>query len=362
MTKVDSYPLHGGQLHHIAKRFGIAAPLLLDFSANINPEGPPPAVITTLRACLDDLSTLTYYPDLQQTQLKRAIATYACVDPQNIIVANGFVPLIEATLRTLNIRSCNLPVPAFVEYRKTLERAGVAIEPHSLNAESFFNYNAAHILAAEHNAILLANPQNPSGVCHDIAHMRDIVGKASEKNTLVLLDEAFIDYLPHHSLTAATEEFSNLIVFRSVTKFYGIPGLRVAYAVTNPTLASSINENLPPWPITTLASRAVAAALADHLYADRARQENLHRRVILKKDLESLGLVVYPSDANFLLFALTKVVDPNRFWERMIVDHHIVLRNCAKYESLQPGHFRAAVKTQEDNSRLYEALKDILSR
>jgi threonine-phosphate decarboxylase len=362
MAKIDSDPLHGGQLHHIAERFGIAAPLLLDFSANINPDGPPPAVVTTLRACLDNLSTLTHYPDLQETQLKRAIATYACVDPKNIIVANGFVPLLEATLRTLNIRSCNLPVPAFVEYRKTLERAEVAIEPHSLSAESSFGYNAADVLVDKHNAILLANPQNPSGVCHDIAHMRDIVAKALEKNMFVLLDEAFIDYVPNHSLTAATEEFLNLIVFRSVTKFHGIPGLRVAYAVTNPALASSIHENLPPWPITTLASRAVAAALADHSYADQARHENLHRRTILKTNLKSLGLVVYPSTANFVLFTFTRIVDSDSFWERMIVDHHIVLRNCANYEGLAPGHFRAAVRTQEENSRLYEALKDMLSR
>ncbi len=361
MTKVDSYPLHGGQLHHIAERFSIATSLLLDFSANINPDGPPPAVITTLRSCLNDLSTLTHYPDLLETQLKRAIATYACVDPQNIIVANGFVPLLEATLRTLNIRSCNLPMPAFIEYRKTLLRAGVSIEPYFLSAESSFNYNAADILAGKHNAILLANPQNPSGVCHDIAHVRDIVAKASEKDTFVLLDEAFIDYVPHNSLSAATEEFLNLIVFRSVTKFYGIPGLRVAYAVTNPALASSINESLPPWSITTLASRAVATALEDHPYADRARRENLHRRNTLKKDLESLDLVVYPSDANFLLFALTPVIDPDRFWERTIVDHHIVLRNCANYEGLATGHFRAAVRTSEDNVRLYRALKETLS-
>jgi len=362
MTKFESYPLHGGQLQHIAERFGIAAPLLLDFSANINPEGPPPAVVATLRTCLNDLSVLTEYPDLQLTELKRTLARYAGVNQKNIIVANGFVSLLETTLRTLKIRSCHLPVPAFVEYRKTLERAIVAIDPHPLDVESFFPYHTADILAADHDAILLANPQNPSGVCHDSAHMKDIVAKALESNTFVLLDEAFIDYVPQHSLSAATEEFSNLIVFRSVTKFHGMPGLRVAYAIANPALASSINNDLPPWPITTLASRAVAAALTDSPYTDRTRRENLLRRASLRRNLDSLDLAVYPSDANFLLFTSTKVADPDRFWERMVVDHHIVLRNCANYEGLAPGHFRAAVRTPEDNTRLYSALKAALSR
>lgn len=357
MVKIESCPMHGGQLRQIAERFGIDASHLLDFSANINPDGPPAAVIAALREGIEDLSTLTEYPDLQQADLRRAIAVHIGVETENIVVANGFVPLLEATLQAIKIRNCLLPVPAFVEYRKTLERSGTDITPHVLNAESEFNYDPTEMLASRHDAILLANPQNPSGVCQDSELMRDLVAKTYEKNTFVLLDEAFIDYAPQHSLASAIDDFSNLIVFRSVTKFYGIPGLRVAYAVANSMLASSINDNLAPWPITTLASRAVRAALADQTYADRAINKNLHRKAALERTVKSLGFAVYPSDANFLLFRLTTGVDPQHFWEQMIVDHHIVLRNCANYEGLMPGHFRAAVRTQEENTRLQKALK-----
>ena len=362
MAKIESYPIHGGQLRQIAERFAVDESQLQDFSANINPDGPPAAVIAALRAGIDDLSTLTEYPDLQQTDLKHAIAMHIGVKPENIIVANGFVPLLEATLQAIKIRNCLLPVPAFVEYRKTLERSKIEVTPRLLNAESGFNYDPAEMLAGTHDAILLANPQNPSGVCQDSELMRDIAAKAYEKNTFVLLDEAFIDYAPQHSLTSAADDFSNLIIFRSVTKFYGIPGLRVAYAVANSVLASSINDNLAPWPITTLASRAACVVLADEIYVGRTINENLHRKAILEGALTSLGFTVYPSGANFLLFRLTTDVDPKYFWEQMIVDHHIVLRNCANYEGLDPGHFRAAVRTQEENTRLQKALKDTISR
>ena len=362
MAGTNSYPMHGGQLRQIADRFGINESLLLDFSANINPEGPPAAVIAALRAGIEDLSTLTEYPDLQQTILRRAIAAHIGVETENIVVANGFVPLLEATLKALKIRSCLLPVPAFVEYRKTLARSEVEVKPHLLNVESGFNYDSTEMFAGTHDAILLANPQNPSGVCQSGELMRTIVAQAREKNTFVLLDEAFIDYAPQYALTSTTNDFSNLIVFRSVTKFYGMPGLRVAYAVANSRLASSIDDNLAPWPVTTLASHAVCAALADEAYAARTIQVNLHRKTALEGALKSLGFAVYPSDGNFLLFRLTTDIDPNYFWEQMIVTHHIVLRNCANYEGLDPGHFRAAVRTREENIKLQKALQATISR
>lgn len=362
MAKIESYPLHGGQLRQISERFGIPASELLDFSANINPEGPPPSVLSTLCASLNDPSVLTEYPDLQLTELKRAIATHARVDASNITIANGFVPLLEAVLRALPIRRCLLPVPAFVEYRKTLERAKVEIAPYALSPGSHFKYDPAAMVEEIADAILLANPQNPSGICHDAALIRDLVIRAFERTMYVLLDEAFIDYVPEHSLTSETDKFPRLIVFRSVTKFYGMPGLRVAYAVANPALSSQIREAVPPWPVTTLASRAVNAALGDQPYADRTRTQNVDRRNSLQQDLERLGLSVYPSSANFLLFRLPSNVDPEAFWQHLIVEHRIVLRNCTNYEGLPHGHFRVAVRTKEENNRLVQALIKTLQR
>ena len=177
----------------------------------------------------------------------------------------------------------------------------------------------------------------------------------------ILLDEAFIDYVPEHSLTTAASEFANLIVFRSVTKFHGMPGLRVAYAVGNPALSASVSANLSPWPITTLASRAVSAALNDRSHAVRARTENLTRRIALHRDLNLLELPSCPSAANFVLFRLPSRADPDAFWRSMIVEHHMVLRACANFEALPQGHFRAAVRTQQENGQLAAAIAKSLS-
>jgi threonine-phosphate decarboxylase len=361
MASPETYPFHGGQLRQIAERFNIPLSELLDFSANINPIGPPPSVLSTLRKSLDVPSMLTEYPDLQQNDLRRSLGSYAGTDDGNVVVANGFVPLLETTLRALKIRNCLLPVPAFVEYRKTLERAEVEIIPFTLKAP-LFRYELAAMFATQYDAVLLANPQNPSGICHDAESIRTLVDEASKRNVYVLLDEAFIDYVPENSLSPMIRECSNLIIFRSVTKFHGIPGLRVAYAMANSQLSETIGDNLPPWPITTLASHAVIAALDDHEYANQSRSENEIQRSALQADLAFLGLAVYSSAANFILFGLPPMIDPHEFWEHMILEHRIVLRSCANYEGLTEGHFRTAVRTESDNRKLAVATAKTLSK
>ena len=354
-------PIHGGQLQALAERFNIPISEFVDFSANINPEGPPPSVLSTLRASLDDMSVLTSYPDLRESDLKESVARYAGVSPQQVVVANGFVPLLEAALRILPIRNCLLPVPAFVEYRKALARAQVAIISFPLAPESNFAYEIDATTCGEQDAILMANPQNPSGVLCDLETMLGLVQKAAEKNTYVLLDEAFIDYEPKQSLAPYVDRFPNLIVFRSVTKFHGIPGLRVAYSVANAQIAREFHESLAPWSITNLASRAVIAALEDCEYSVRTRELNQRRRTELQLQIETLGIRVYPSSANFLLFRLPASMEPVGFWQRLIEEHRVVLRHCINYEGLSPHHFRVAVKTDRENTYLvHNVLRAVL--
>jgi threonine-phosphate decarboxylase len=354
------FPIHGGQLRQIAELFGVPQSQLLDFSANINPEGPPPAVLSALRESLQDPATLGSYPDLDQVELKQSIARYASVSTRNISIANGFVPLLEAALRALPIRHCLLPVPAFVEYRRALTRAQIKITPHILKPESDFRCDIEAMLTGNHDAILLANPQNPSGVSCDRQTLLQLVAKAAGRNISILLDEAFIDYIPADSLTPCANQFPNLIVFRSVTKFHGIPGLRVAYVVSDSRIIRSIDDNLPPWPVTTLAARAVIAALEDTACADRTRLLNHQRRALIQSDFKRLGVHTYNSAANFLLFRLPLDIAQNDFWRRMIAGYHVVLRDCINYEGLPKGHLRMAVRSELENALLVRAARETL--
>jgi threonine-phosphate decarboxylase len=349
-------PLHGGQLRQIADHFGIPISELLDFSANINPEGPPAAVLSALRASLNEPSILTNYPDLDEKELRQSLARYAGIRPESVVVANGFVPLLDAALRILPIRSCLVPVPAFVEYRKVLERSGAEFVSHGVDSGSGFNYEVSNLVTGSHDAILLANPQNPSGVLCRRETMLRIAEEAARRNVVVLLDEAFIDYCPEATLSREIDRFPNLVVFRSVTKFFAMAGLRVAYALAHEQLRKRIQEVVAPWPVTSLASLAAGHAVQDDSYVRRTITRNNERRDQMRRAMEKLGIDVYSPAANFLLLRLPGHIDCHQLWERLIRRHRIVLRNCANYEALDSRHLRAAVRDHMENERLIEAL------
>jgi threonine-phosphate decarboxylase len=135
---IASPPAHGGQLHAIAAQFSVPATGLLDFSASIVPDGPSPRVMQAIANSLSNPEELRAYPDLDSQALRASLASYAKVPASNVVVGNGMIPLLSATLRAMGAQRCMLPVPAFSEYRRTLQREGVAVEPWPLSEAAGF--------------------------------------------------------------------------------------------------------------------------------------------------------------------------------------------------------------------------------
>ncbi len=347
---------HGGQPHAVARQLGLPAADFLDFSANINPDGPPPGVLDGLRDALGNAGTLTRYPDLGNRDLKQALSAYVGVSPEQIVVASGFVSLLEAALRVLPIRSCVVPVPAFNEYRRCLEQDGVDMVPLPLRPDQGFAYATSELLGGSADAILLANPQNPTGVLASAARLTELVDGARRQGKFVLLDEAFIDYAPADSMTPLVEANDHLIVFRSLTKCFAIPGLRVAYAVAAKAVAGELEEHVAPWSVTTLASVGAIAALGDRDYIAALSERNRLRREVLREGLRVLGVATYPGAANYLLARLPAGVSAADLW-RSLAARGFLLRACDNFEGLGPGHLRLAVRSDSDNALLLRELR-----
>ncbi len=178
----------------------------------------------------------------------------------------------------------------------------------------------------------------------------------------LLLDEAFIDYAPHASLAGEAAAQPGLIVVRSLTKFYGCPALRVGYAVAHPETVRRIASLLPTWPVTQLALDALAEAVVDREFAEASLRENAVERERLSESLAGLGLVVFPSAANYLLLELRGGMPAaSELRARLATRHRILIRNCDSYEGLAPGRYvRVAVRSAAENGRLIEALADEL--
>jgi threonine-phosphate decarboxylase len=358
--KAIPIPTHGGQLAQISRQFGIPECELLDFSTNLNLNGPPSGVLRALSDALTRPGMVRDYPDLELLELRSTLASYAGAGRENIVIANGVVPLLEAALRAARVRKCLLILPSFSEYRKALTRCGVEVHPYLLEPQKDFRMNGVDAVETVANqrcdAILLANPQNPSGVIVDRKSLVVLTRHALECGAKVFLDEAFIDYVPTESLSTIAPALSNLVVFRSLTKFFAMAGLRIAYAIAESSSAFEIREIIPSWAVTTLAVEAACGALDDKQYRNASRLENERERESLKSELCKLKLKSFESKANYLLLRLPQNCDSSEIWKELIISHGIVTRCCDNFEGLRGPHLRIAVKSRKYNAQLVCAL------
>ena len=358
--------VHGGDVWQVARDLRIPVSELLDFSANINPRGLPPVAMERLARDASDSRLLSLYPDPSAAGLRKALSEQLAVAPEAITVGPGAEALLAPILRALRARRVLVPVPAFSEYRRVCAQQAAEFVPFPLDRHTCFRIQVdglcRRIEAERCDVVLLNNPHNPSGAMLEAHEIRRVMDAAASSGATLLLDEAFIDYAPHASLTGEAAARPGLIAVRSLTKFYGCPALRVGYAVAHPETARGIASLLPTWPITQLALDALAEAVTDREYTEASLRENEVERERLSASLGAFGLVVFPSAANFLLLELRAGMPAaSELRARLASKHRILIRNCDSYEGLAMGRYvRVAVRSAAENGRLIRALAEEL--
>jgi threonine-phosphate decarboxylase len=357
-------PLHGGQLREIARRFHVPEESLLDFSASISPMTVSEARVDALCELLRHRKLIAQYPDSEYPDLKQAIAQYAGVDPASICVANGVMPLLDAALRSLNLRRCLVLVPAFAEYQRILRVCAVERRTLVLLHQENFVVDPDAVLREVRrysaDSVLLANPHSPSGCLTPAGLLTQLQSALSALGVTTILDEAFVDYSPEASLSGRAANVDDVIAFRSITKFFAMPGLRVGYAVALPANCLKLESVLPLWPVDSIASLAARIALLDTALVSKTREANARERRWLSEQLNALGLTAFPSTANHLLVRLPDEVDGFDTWRRLIIEHLIVVRNCATFEGLSAQYLRIAIRDHAANQTLISAFACVL--
>jgi len=356
---------HGGDVWEVAEETGIPASELLDFSANINPRGLPPRALVRLARDAADSRLQSRYPDPSARLLRKALAEQLGIGSEAIVIGPGAESLFAPILQSIRARRALIPVPAFGEYRRVCVQRGIEIEPFLLSRSECFRMpidRFCHaIRTGGFDVVFLNNPHNPSGTALRISEVKRILEVVREVGAALILDEAFIDYTPDETLVAEAASGTGLVVLRSLTKIYGCPALRVGFAVAEPTIAQRIAGFLSTWPVTQLALDTLTEAVADSQYLSDSVRENATEREELAESLRVLGLVVFPSVANYLLLELAKGPSSAELRKRMIRNHRILLRNCDSYEGLTPGRYlRVAVRSADENLRLVQALSQEL--
>ena len=355
-------PEHGGKIFEFAARQRCRIEEVTDFSASINPLGPSPLA---LQAIQEHLSALVHYPDRACRPLREALGRLYELEAVLILIGNGSTELIHLIPGALNLRRLLIPVPSFSEYEAAARLAGCRIDFFHLQEENQFQLVPAALIEAstpETEALFLCNPNNPTARLLPKADVLRIVQAAGERGIRVILDEAFIDYAEEASLIGETKRHPHLIVLRSFTKFYGLPGLRVGYLVADPALRTALEKAQVPWSVNHLAQAAAAASLDDPGYVRESLAAVEEERRFLSGALSELrGIAVFPSEANYILLKLSDRFDLKAL-DAALVQAKILVRNCRSFRGLGPRHLRVAVRSRRENAKLIRLLKALCDR
>ena len=348
---------HGGNIAAVARAMNLPVTALIDFSASINPFGISLEVRTAIVTALD---SLIHYPDSSHTELRTALARYHGLPPENFTIANGSTELIYNLPALLPGTKALLIAPCFSEYSQALLQHGWQVEQFILSPECNFSIDLLQLekaLSAGIDLLCLCNPANPSGTLYPQQVIEQIVALCGSSGTFLVLDEAFMDFCEEASAKQYIFRQEHAVILRSMTKFFGIPGLRLGYAISNSTLAERLDAMGGPWRVNTLALVAGTAALQDADYIRCTVAETSLERQILSRRLEQFAcLRVYPSSVNYLLVEITGATSAAEL-QRQLLQQHILIRDCAGFTGLSERFFRVAVKNRIDNQRLTDGLE-----
>lgn len=349
---------HGGDVVRVAREIGIPAERILDFSANVNPMGVPAVAIELLEHVVHDRRVLSQYPDPEAWHLRQALSARLDIPAANILVGAGADALIHAAVRAVEPRRCIIPIPAFSEYERACRAYGCALHRIRLGPDAGFALSARDLRLVEPgDLVVLNNPHNPTGMGVSRAEMLERIQIIRSAGAVVLADEAFIDYVPEAAITREAALDSVVISVRSLTKFFGCPGLRVGYAVAAAEMIRRLSAQLPAWPVTTLALGALTAALEDGEYVRATLENNRRAKEALVESIASLGCRVFPPAANFVLFEIPHGFSASDIREGLIRKHGILVRDCDSFDGLERGRYlRVAVRREDENALLVEAL------
>lgn len=348
---------HGGEVRALAARAGCAVGELADFSASINPLGPPDWLRGEVSAAL---TGLRHYPDPYAGPLCAAAAQRFGCAADEVVAGNGSTELLYALPRALGLTRALVPAPAYGDYRRACELAGLAVDALGLDAARAFapDLERAAAWLREHGpgaALFLGQPNNPTGRTVDPGAVCALAREFPA--AWVVLDEAFADFVPGLGRLAGARP-GNVVVLWSMTKFYGLPGLRLGLGFAAPGVAAGWRAQVPPWSVNGLAQAVGLRALGDGEYAARTVAETARLRAALAGALGALpGLAVLPGEANFLLCRLEgEGADAAALAARLLAGARVAVRVCANFEGLDGRYFRVAVRGEGENARLVRAL------
>ncbi len=347
-------PVHGGLDAAEIRGLGLDPAGVLDFSASLNPLGPPPGVMEAM-ATVDP----SRYPERWSDTLALAIAESEGMPRARVFVGNGSSELLHLLARAYLRPGDRATVlgPTFGEFEAACQSVGVL--PRQVVAFEAQGYrwdvgDVRRLVEAEQpHLVYLCNPNNPTGVYLQEAGVRQLA-EAVGDGGLLIVDEAYRAFVDDPWESNPLLQLGNVVLVRSMTKDYALAGLRLGYLLGPERTMENLRRVQPSWSVNVAAQAAGLAALRDRAHLDRAREAVREAKAYLVEALRDSGLEVAPSSANFLL---VKVGD-GAGTRQALLREGVAVRDCASFGL--PEHVRVGIRKLEDCRRLVEATRRVL--
>jgi len=340
---------------------------VFEFSGPINFLGPPSKAIEALK---QNAKLIRYYPDPDPVEFKEEVAKYVGhgVAEENIVLGSGSIELIYVITEILPSGfKALIPVPSFSEYEKAALRVGG--EPVFVQLPENFALEPEKIKKAvtdETKIMCICNPHSPSGTLYSKKQLLDLVEFCNKKDIIFSIDENYIEFADKGedtTLAGTVKDYENLFVIRSVTKFYGMPGIRLGYGIAAGTLVDKVETMRLPWSINCLASAVSLAAFNDKEFIANTKETINKEKAALAKSLSEIeGLHVYPSVTNFLLVKIQNRKLTSTMLKELLARERIMIRDCCTFVGMDDSYFRVTVRSARDNQKLTGTIKRIFSK
>ena len=330
---------------------------IIDFSSNITPLGIPNFVKLIIKKNLDKVQ---FYPDPKSENVISSLEKYTHLSKSNIIVGNGAIEILYNFCFAFLSKTTKvlIHVPTFQEYETAVKLSNCKISYfNSLNLSANIDLFISQI--PKNGCIFLCNPNNPTGELLSKKELLSIVIEAKKLKTIVFIDECFIELVPksNESVLSYVKKYDNIFILRSLTKSFGLPGLRIGYACGSKEIIKILQKIKIPWSVNSLAQDAANAVIKNISHIKKSN-------IIIQKELKYLednisilnGFECISSSTNFILI---KTKNDSTKLQTKLLKNKILIRDCKNFRGLDNHYIRIAVKSHKDNVKLVKALEKI---
>jgi threonine-phosphate decarboxylase len=358
---------HGGDIWGFSRKYNIPLEEVLEFSGPINFMGPPPKAVEAVK---QNARLIKFYPDPNPVEFREAIAEYVGhgVDADNVLLGNGSIELIYMITEILPQGfKAIIPIPSFSEYEKAALRVGG--EPIFIQLPPDFSMDIEKIkqtVTDDTKIISICNPHSPSGRLYSKKEVMELVAFCNKKDIIFSIDENYIEFAEEgedNTVAGMVKEYENLFVIRSITKFYGLAGLRFGYALAAGNLIDKLQTVRQPWSMNGLVRTATLAAFSDTEFIETTKKTiNTNKAVLAKALGEIKGLHVFPSTTNFLLIKIENKKITSTMLKELLAQEHILIRDCCTFMGMDDTYIRVTIRSAKDNQILVEKIKQVMSK